>query len=194
MSAPWHEVLDFWFGPDGEDRSRTLWFRKSDEIDAVIRERFGDLVARAGAGELDDWAADPRGRLALVILLDQFTRNIHRDSGEAFACDQLAQRHTLDAIEAGQDRALSVQERWFLYMPLMHAEDRELQARSLEAFRSLVDDAPADRKDHYRWVLDFAVTHKEIVDRFGRYPHRNRVLGRDTTAEEAAFLDNFEGF
>jgi uncharacterized protein (DUF924 family) len=194
VSAPWEDVLDFWFGPDGEDRSQTLWFGRSDEVDATIRERFGDRVARARAGDLDHWNRDVRGRLALVLLLDQFTRNIHRDSAEAFSADPRAQAETLAALEAGEDRNLSLVERWFLYMPLMHAEDRTLQARAIEVFESLVTDAPPDQQDKYRWVLDFAIRHREIVDRFGRFPHRNRVLGRDTTPEEAAFLETFEGF
>lgn len=194
MSSPWDEVLEFWFGSQAENRAETLWFRRSDEVDATIRERFGGLVQQARAGELEDWSRAPRGRLALILLLDQFTRNIHRDSAEAFAADHQAQAHALAAIGAGEDSRLSLLERWFLYMPLMHAEDRALQQRSIAAFESLVADAPAEQKDLYRWVLDYAVGHRDIIERFGRYPHRNAVLGRETTAEEASFLETFEGF
>jgi uncharacterized protein (DUF924 family) len=182
------DVIAFWFGPTGPqgpipDEVRARWWRKDAAFDEEIRRRFGELHAQACAGELDDWCATPRGCLALVIVLDQFSRNMHRDDPRAWAADAVAVRHCLDAIDAGVDAALPPQARAFLYMPLMHAEDRELQARSLEVFEALArsgEGAPD--------VVSFAESHKRIVDRFGRFPHRNAVLGRATTAEEESFL------
>ncbi|MGD8862466.1 MAG: DUF924 family protein [Myxococcales bacterium] len=181
------EILEFWLGPE-QERDRVpesvtrRWWRKSAELDAEIRERFGDDVERAGRGELDSWLQTPRGRLAVVILLDQFTRNIHRDSGAMYDHDAAALRIAEEGIERGDDRALRMHERQFLYMPLMHAESPPAQERCCELFEQLASEAP--------WldVRDFAVRHRDIVARFGRFPHRNELLGRETTPDEAEFL------
>jgi uncharacterized protein (DUF924 family) len=181
------EILEFWLGPEAQ-RDRVpesvsqRWWKKSPELDAEIRERFAEDVQRAGRGELDDWVKTPRGRLAVVILLDQFTRNIHRDSGAMYEHDGMALRIAEGGIDRGDDRQLRMHERQFLYMPLMHAESLPAQERCCELFEQLARDAP--------WldVRDFAVRHRDIVARFGRFPHRNALLGRETTPEEAEFL------
>ena len=185
------EILRYWFGdlegPHGFDSSKNaLWWAAGEAVDAEIRERFGELVARARAGELTHWSESPRSTLALVILLDQFTRNLGRGTAEAFAGDEQALRTALRALDDGHDGHLRPIERAFLCMPLMHAEDREVARRSLEVFGRLSEEV-ADIEGQ----PDFhphAVTHAEIVLRFGRYPHRNVLLGRESTAEEEAFL------
>lgn len=184
MSARIDEVLAYWFGAsDGgpvPDEVRKRWFKKSEATDREIRERFAGDVARAGRGELDEWVETPRGRLAFVILLDQFTRNIHRGRPEAFAFDTKAQQVVVDGLERGDERDLPEEQRPFLYMPLMHAEDLELQNRGVALFEAL---------HHGGSFARYARQHRDIIQRFGRFPHRNAVLGRDSTAEERAFLE-----
>ncbi|NWG46178.1 MAG: DUF924 domain-containing protein [Alphaproteobacteria bacterium] len=167
-------LLAFWF----EELDESQWWVQDGALDAEIARRFGAAHDAAATGALDGWAEDPRGALALVLLLDQFPRNLFRDSPRAFATDGMAVAVARGAIEAGRDRALSPRERGMLYMPLMHAEDRALQAECVRLFEGL------GREDQ----LGFARRHKIVIDRFGRFPHRNPVLGRATTAEEAAFL------
>ena len=188
------EVLRFWFGEPGGEPPSEMWFTRSEETDREIRERFGELLERARRGELDDWAETPRGALALVILLDQMSRNVHRDSPEAFAADDRAQRVTLEAVSRGFDRELGIQERAFLYMPMMHSEDPAHHERSIDLFTQLVEDAPDDMKERCRTFLKYAHAHKDVVDRFGRYPHRNRVLGRESTPEEIEHLRDNPGW
>ena len=150
------------------------------ELDARVRERFGTLVAAARRGELDGWAASPRGRLALILVLDQFPRHVFRGKAEAFASDGQAQALTRDGIETGMDEALTLVERQFFYLPLMHAEDREVQAESVERYTAL--------RNEMDGVLGFAVEHRDLVERFGRFPHRNTVLGRESTEAETDYL------
>jgi uncharacterized protein (DUF924 family) len=187
------EILAYWFGSldaeDDIDRSKNdLWWKGGEATDADVRTRFGDLVRRALAGHLDSWAASPRGTMALVILLDQLTRNIGRGTPEAFAGDARALQLSLGAIESGADRKLRLIERQFLYMPLMHAEDREIARRSIEVFERLSRDIQERGFDDFPDSLSHARQHADIVMRFGRYPHRNVILGRSATAEEEAFL------
>lgn len=188
------EILEFWFGPEEElgwdfDPARyELWFGRSAETDRLVTERFGEDAHAAAAGELDDWAATPRGRMALLLLLDQFPRHIHRGRPEAFAQDPKAQALVVEGLALGHDQALSPIERSFFYLPLEHAENRELQARSVELYQALADAAPEAVKDRYLSFLDYAIRHKEIIDRFGRFPHRNAILGRESTEKEEAFL------
>jgi uncharacterized protein (DUF924 family) len=142
----------------------------------------------AAAGKLDDWAQHARGRLALILLFDQFPRNMYRDTPRAFACDPLARRLALDGIAAGADRSLRAIERVFFYLPLEHSESVELQERSVTLFTALAAGVPgADRKT-FAGYLDFAVRHRDVIHRFGRFPHRNHILDRDSTPEETAFL------
>ncbi|MCA3218665.1 MAG: DUF924 domain-containing protein [Burkholderiales bacterium] len=184
MHASPREVLDFWFGAPGSaerGNTRALWFTKSDATDTLIRTRFGNTVDAALRGELDHWSQDLQGALALIVLLDQFTRNIHRDTPRAFAGDAAALALAQRLTDTGLDRQLSLRERWFVYMPFEHAEDLPMQERSVALLRQLADEGLAE-------PLDWAIKHRDVVARFGRFPHRNAVLGRPTTPEEEGFL------
>jgi uncharacterized protein (DUF924 family) len=181
------EILEYWLGPEAgrdapEPELRRRWFEKSEATDNELRERYGQLVEQAARGEHDAWAQTPRGRLALVILLDQLTRNLQRGSGRMFENDDKALSLALAGIDAGEDRELRAYERQFLYMPLMHAEQLAAQDRCCELFAALARAHPG--ADSTRW----ADQHRAIIARFGRFPHRNALLGRQSTAEEEAFL------
>lgn len=187
------DILDFWLGtlrPDGtvEPEISARWWRKDPAFDDEIRTRFGEFVDRAGTGALDDWAKSARGRVALVVLLDQFPRNLHRGSGRAFEHDPRARAHAVEALDSGQDREVPPMLAYFLYMPLMHSESLEDQDRCVRAF----DEAAARAPDGPRKALEggthFARKHRDIVARFGRFPHRNAALGRESTPEEVDFL------
>jgi uncharacterized protein (DUF924 family) len=178
------EILDFWFGPSDSPafgEARGLWFRKDDAVDRSIRERFGAAVETAIAGGFSDWIA-PRNALARVLLLDQFTRNIFRETAGAFAGDELALEVSKTTVGSGGDQMLAPVERWFLYMPFVHAEDRAAQERSLELFTKLRDETGLG--DPLVW----AERHAAVIRRFGRFPHRNAFLGRASTPEEIAYL------
>jgi len=168
-------VLDFWFVQCTPEQ----WFKKDAALDAEVLDRFGALHGRACAGALDHWMSAPESALALIVLIDQFSRNLHRDSPEAFAQDGRACQLVGRALEAGFDRGMTPNQRQFLYMPLMHSEDLDHQDRCV----ALMHDAGLE-KPH-----GFAVRHRDIIARFGRFPHRNAVLGRPSTAEEKAFLN-----
>ncbi len=174
------DILDFWFG----DRTgaRDEWFRKDPAFDAAIRDRFGAAVDAALGGAYAGWTATPHGTLALVLLLDQFTRNIFRDTPRMFAGDARALAIATAAAARGEDRALSPHERWFLYLPFEHAEDPVAQAQSLALFTRLAAETGNEAP------LAWAKKHEEVIRRFGRYPHRNAILGRASTPEEIAFL------
>lgn len=177
-------LLRFWFGEGEEYGSpRSFWFEKSPEVDREIRERFYEDHERAASGGLERWKADPRSCLAFILLLDQVPRNIFRDDPRAYATDPMAREAARSAVEAGFDAGLLPVERWFLYLPFEHSESMEDQRRSVELFESLGgDEASVD-------VTYYARRHLEIIERFGRFPHRNRALGRESTSEEAAFLE-----
>ncbi len=186
-------LLDHWCG-DGlargwpsESRDQ-LWFGFNPEQDEALRRHYGALVERALAGGLTDWSATPLGRLALVLLLDQLTRNLFRRQPRAFAGDPRAQALTLEAIATGEDEGLPVVGRVFLYMPLLHAESLALQDEAVRRFERLREQAPAFCHAELDDNLRYARLHRDIVARFGRFPHRNEALGRDSTAEERAFL------
>lgn len=188
MKVTTDDVLDFWLGPEAqrnapEESVRKRWFQKDAAFDEEIRMMFGDIIEHAGAGQLDAWAESPRGRLALVILLDQFTRNVYRDSPQMYAHDVHAVTMAEIGIDRGEDNRLAMAERYFLYMPLMHAEDRKRQERCVVLFEALADVAP-----QFAAALKYARAHRDIVARFGRFPHRNELLGRTSTAEEIEFL------
>lgn len=189
------EVLRFWFGEGDRDdpgqasERMKVWFGHTPEIDADIRERFGDAVGAAVAGELEPWAATPRGRLALIILIDQLSRNAYRGTAQMYAGDERALRHACAAIDASEDAQLAFNERLFLYLPLEHAEDLEMQERCVQLFGRLLEEAPASHAGTAKLYVDYAVRHRDIVARFGRFPHRNAILGRTSTPEEIAFLE-----
>lgn len=175
------KVLDFWF----RELAPADWFNAGEALDATVRARFGVLHERAIAGGLADWAQSARGRLALVLVLDQFSRHIHRGTAKAFAADPHAQELVLDGIAAGMDEALGLSERHFFYMPLMHAEDPALQRRSIEEFTKL--------RDFLDNVLEFARSHAADIAEFGRFPYRNEALGRTSTEAEKALLAKRQG-
>lgn len=187
------EILEFWFGgqapdePASEERSR-LWFGGEAETDRLIGARFGADLEAARRGDYDPWGESPRGTLALIVLLDQFPRNIYRGSPRAYASDSRALILSLEGMARGQDTRLSLVEKAFFYLPLEHAEDRAMQQLSVRAFSRLWREAPPGCKAMCRGFLDYAVRHRDIVERFGRFPHRNAVLGRLSTVAEEAFL------
>ena len=186
-------VLEFWFGACGADGSidptrRRMWFKDGKLYDAEIRSRFGELHERASRGTLDDWARTARGRLALIIVLDQFSRHIHRGTPRAFALDGAAQVLALAGIDNDVDLRLLPVQRAFFYLPFEHAEDRALQERGVRRHEQLVATVTDEWRKDYESFLDFAQRHRAIIERFGRFPHRNVALGRHSTPEEIAFL------
>jgi uncharacterized protein (DUF924 family) len=182
------QVLDFWFlapADEGYGKPRDAWFRKDAAFDAAIEERFGSLLEQAVAGGLREWDQQgARAMLARIIVLDQFTRNAWRDTPRAFSGDALALAAASDMVEQGFDQALLPVERWFVYMPFEHAEDARMQERSVTLFTAL-----AQANDGYQGVLDYAHQHRGVIARFGRFPHRNRILGRASTPDEIAYLE-----
>jgi uncharacterized protein (DUF924 family) len=190
------EVRRFWFGklplkPDGVSERLALWFgggADEQQADGLVRSRFGPLIERAAAGELAAWADSPRRRLSLILLLDQFPRHAYRGSERAFATDREALALTLSGMQSAADAALTPVERIFFYMPLQHAELRDAQEESVAAYRRLINEAPAELGAMFTSALESAELHRSIVARFGRFPHRNRVLGRTNTAEEDTYL------
>lgn len=185
MVASWTEVLEFWFGPPdapGFGEQRAAWFEKSAEFDAEVRDRFVGTWVAAAQHQLDHWMDEPQAALALIIVLDQFPRNMFRASAKAFVADRQAQAVADKFVARGWDRALKPAQRWFVYLPFEHAESLPLQERSVALFETLRGD-PASAS-----AIDFAHRHHEVVRRFGRFPHRNAILGRDSTPEELEFL------
>lgn len=179
-------VLDFWFGaPDSAEfgSARKAWFTKDAAFDAQVRERFGALVERALRGELDAWADAPRSALAQILLLDQLTRNAFRGTSRSFAGDARALAAASRMVGARQDEALPPFMRGFVYLPFEHAEGMAMQDEAIRLFNRLASEAP-----EHADMLDYAHRHRAVIERFGRFPHRNEVLGRQSTAEEIAFV------
>jgi uncharacterized protein (DUF924 family) len=186
-------ILDFWFddlsGSDGIPPERLqLWFGGREETDCLIRARFEADLGRAAHGKYDHWCQTPRGALALIILLDQFPRHIHRNTPRAYAFDQQSLSICLEGMAEGRDRSLAIFERAFFYLPLEHSEDFEIQNRSVRAFEELLAASSEGMKEVCGSFLDYAVRHRDIIERFGRFPHRNAALGRRSTPGEEAFL------
>jgi len=181
------EVLDFWFGAPGgalEGRPRREWFVKKDAFDAAIRERFGAALEHALAGGLREWDQEgARGVLARILVLDQFTRNAFRNTPRSFAGDALALAAARQLVDTGADQALPPLQRSFVYMPFEHAEDAAMQERAVALFAALATGHPG-----FDETLDYARRHRDVIARFGRFPHRNAILGRASTPEEEAFL------
>ena len=170
----YESVLQFWF----DEATSANWWKGDPEFDQLIVERFGGLHAQAGRCELFEWRTEPKGRLAEIIVLDQFSRNIHRGTGLAFATDSLALALAQEAVAAKADLAFSDDERTFMYMPYMHSESKAIHRLAERLFKEV----GSERN------YEFELRHKAIIDRFGRYPHRNALLGRESTEEELAFL------
>ncbi|SDJ34418.1 DUF924 family protein [Pseudomonas indica] len=195
MRSPWQSLLDWWFG---EDRTASaadvaaakngLWFGYRDSKDAEARERFGDLTEQALAGGLSEWTAEPHGWLALILLLDQLPRMIHRGTPHAFAGDVRSRELVRHGLEQHWEEALRPIEQVFVYLPLEHAEDRDSQTLSVERFRDLREASSVDEDELFAGFLDYAERHRAVIERFGRFPHRNAILGRETTEEEGVFL------
>lgn len=186
-------ILDYWFGPHADDAAtaqtqRRLWWAKDPVVDADIIRRFASLVQAAAFGRHDDWAAEPRGRLALILLFDQFPRNMHRGSPRAFAYDGLARTLALEGIADGVDRQLRPIERVFCYLPLEHSEQLAHQEQCVALYQALADGVSPALRETFAGYVNFAERHRDIIRRFGRFPHRNALLGRTSTAEEVEFL------
>ncbi len=186
-------ILSFWFGSadlhcEPDPALRDLWFGQADETDRTIRERFGPDLELAAAGELTAWEDEPASMLALILVLDQFPRNMHRGTPGMFAHDPLALAACDKALARGDDHRVGFVQRSFLYLPLMHSEDLVVQDRSIRCYEGLVADAPPEQVEVAKAGLHYAHLHRDIIVRFGRYPHRNAILGRETTPEEAEFL------
>lgn len=181
------EVRDFWFLPPsdpGHGGQRPEWFRKDEAFDAAIRARFGDAIGRALSGGLREWDEEgPRGVLARILVLDQFTRNAYRNTPESFAGDSLALAAARQLVDSGAHLALSPVERQFVYMPFEHAEDARMQEQAVALFTEL-----AARHEGFGEALDYAHRHRGVIARFGRFPHRNPILGRASTPEEQDYL------
>lgn len=193
------DLLFFWFGPRPYTAARVqqhsrIWFGEPDapelapQTDELIRERYGELTLAAEQDQLSAWESSPRRRLALILLLDQFSRNIYRGTARAYAQDLRALSLTVSGMQLGADATLDPVERLFFYMPLMHAESFDVQEESVAAFRRLIDEAPAELHRVFAGSLEYAVKHRDIIQRFGRFPQRNRLLGRDSTPDELEWL------
>jgi len=193
MSDPIEDILDFWFGEVNElgcssPEHRRRWWTKSDAFDEAIGSQFLSDYEAIVAGDRDAWRNTPRGALAYIIVLDQFSRNMFRGTPSMFAADELAREVCYEGLDADFDAELSFDERLFFYLPLAHSEEIADHHRSIALLGSLVDSCAKSLERDARNYLDFAERHKAIVERFGRYPHRNETLGRASTPEEAAFL------
>ena len=193
MTTQPENVLDFWFGSSGTateivGRQRKLWFAKSAANDQAVIDQFADTLVAATAGRLDHWADTPRGRLALLVVFDQFPHHIHRNQPQAFATDPQALALSLAAIKAGDEQHLTPIERVFLYLPLEHAESNEMQDWSVALYEKLAREAAIEERALFDDFLKYARQHRDVVARFGRFPHRNAILGRPSTDDELEFL------
>lgn len=189
------EVLRFWFGDlrEGElpEKERQMtWWMKSEEFDGLVRQRFEKYVLLAEKGELSRWLETPLGTVAFIVVVDQFPRNIYRDTQGAFSRDSLALHTCLEGIKKGFDRDLHPMHRAFFYLPLMHSEDPEMQSLSVRKYSALENEHASHPRirETLACSTDFAGRHFDIIERFGRYPHRNAALGRESTPEETEFL------
>jgi len=187
------ELLEFWFGTAVDEavviaERSDLWWSKDPAHDRLCKERFADAMAAARADELDAWEASARGRLGLILLLDQIPRTLYRDSAEAFTSDEKARSMAAAGIGLRQDTDLRYCERVFFYLPFMHSEDLEDQEQSVALYRGLLTAAPSSLEELFSGNLDYAIAHRDVIQRFGRFPHRNAVLERESTEEELAYL------
>ncbi len=189
MTAPWQPLLEWWFGnAESPIETGKLWFGKRDSQDLEAQTRFGDWVEQALAGGLTDWAQRPDGWLALVLLLDQLPRMIFRDTPQSFAGDPRAQALVAQGIAADFDRQLRPIQRVFIYLVFEHCENLAVQNEAVSRYIDLVAQQPEAERKLFTDYLNYAEKHQQVIARFGRFPHRNAVLGRESTAEELAFL------
>lgn len=193
MTDKIHELLSSWFGDLGHadlpssDRTN-LWFGENEQLKVSMLKQFESEYLAATAGHLDDWTITPRGRLALIILLDQFSRWAHRNTPAAFSHDKRAQQLCAEGLQSKMDQSLTLIERVFFYMPLVHAEDSEKQEQSIRLFQNLVALSMTETTQVYQLFLAYAYAHFRVVKEFGRFPQRNQILGRSSTEAEIAFL------
>ena len=195
--SPTEDVLDFWFAEPSVDaealqRNMRRWYGSAPDMDDKIANRFGEAVERALRGELSAWAAEPRGRLALILVLDQFPRNLFRNTARAFLGDPAAQRLALEAVDGRLDAGLTVDQRTFLVTPLLHAEDLALQERSVAEIERIVADVPEHLTPFYSMGVEQSLKYREVIRRFGRFPHRNESLSRPSTPQEIEFLKDWK--
>ncbi len=193
MTESIESILGFWFGASVDDaevaqEKGRMWWSKNEAVDEEIRRRFEACTAAALHGALDEWAATPRGVLALVLLTDQFPRNMYRGQPASFAFDAIALRWALHGLERGMDSLLRPIERVFLYLPFEHSESIADQRRSVLLYEQLLRDVPPQHESTFSGFGQFAIRHRDIIARFGRFPHRNAILGRASTGKEIAFL------
>lgn len=186
-------ILSFWFkeqelSAPQIDRRMDIWFGDDPVFDHEIEKNFADDVDAACAGKLDHWAVEPLGRLALIILIDQFRRNMHRKTAKAFSRDKQALKLCVEGAMEKKDESLTPIQRVFFYMPLQHAESSKVQARSVDLYNRLAEAVSPTERETFLTIAQFAALHKDIVDTFGRFPHRNQLLNRENTAEEAEYL------
>lgn len=186
-------ILSFWFreqelSAPQIDHRMDIWFGEDPVLDHEIEKEFSDDVDAACSGSLDHWAAEPHGRLALILLIDQFRRNIHRNTAAAFSRDNLALKLCVEGAVEKKDKGLTPIQRVFFYMPLQHAESRKVQAKSVELYARLAEVVSPTYRETFLTVAQFAELHRDIVEQFGRFPHRNALLDRENTAEEAKYL------
>ena len=187
------KILSFWFKEQALsapqiDRRMDIWFGEDPVFDEAIKAEFEDDVEKASQGDLDHWAEEPHGRLALILLIDQFRRNIHRNTADAFSHDKLALKLCVEGAMAKKDKGLTPIQKVFFYMPLQHAESAKVQAKSVELFNKLAESVSPTFQETFLTVAQFAELHKDIIDQFGRFPHRNMLLGRENTPEEDEYL------
>lgn len=192
-------ILAFWFkeaalSTPQIDRRMDTWFGEDPVFDAMVQNEFADDVEKASDGKLDHWAHKPEGRLALILLLDQFRRNIHRGTAAAFARDKQALKLCVEGAMQKKDRGLTPIQRVFFYMPLQHAESLKVQEKGVQLFDKLAEAVSPTYRETFATIAQFAELHRDIIARFGRFPHRNKVLGRDNTAEEDEYLADAPDF
>jgi uncharacterized protein (DUF924 family) len=186
------EILTFWFGDlsaDKEAKSKAkLWWGKDSSVDAFITENFREHLLKAIKGEYNHWQRTPKESLAFVVLLDQFSRQIFRDTPKAFEADAIALNWLLEGMDRKHDQSLMPLEKVFYYLPLEHSEDLKWQNKSVKLFLDLHNSSSEEQKPTFKQYYEYALGHHKIIERFGRFPHRNKTLRRDTTQEEAEFL------
>jgi len=187
------EILSFWFKEHELtapqiDRRMDVWFGEDSIFDHECKKEFADDVAAATEGRLDHWAHEARGRLALILLLDQFRRNIYRNTADAFAMDKAALKLCVEGAMDKKDKGLTSIQRAFFYMPLQHAESRRVQAKSVEIYNRLSKAVSKTHRETFETIAQFAELHRDIIEQFGRFPHRNHLLNRENTPEEDEYL------
>jgi uncharacterized protein (DUF924 family) len=194
MEAVKDELLDFWFGDDPDDAAvatakSELWWGHRADLDEQLQARFGAAASAAASGVLDHFVGSPQGRLALILLLDQLPRAVHRGTPDAFAQDEKARAVAAQGLQSGADRLLRPIQRVFFYLPFEHSEDPDDQDLSVRLFRELAASVPQEQREVFAQFVDYAVRHRDVIARYGRFPHRNLILGRVPTAEEIEFLE-----